>query len=133
MSGDLGFYTALLDGISDGVCVVDRAGAVIYWSRGAERLTGYPAAEVVGRRCEDGVLHHIPEPGVESGGWRCPVQATVCDGRRRDDHLVLRHRRGHRQPVWLRAGPLPDPAGWVGGAVAVFSDDTAAGSASSNE
>ena len=32
----------------DGIVLVDREGLIRYWNRGAERIFGYPATEVVG-------------------------------------------------------------------------------------
>ncbi len=36
-------------GAAPAVAVVDKAGSVIGWTRAAEELTGYPAADIFGR------------------------------------------------------------------------------------
>lgn len=36
---------------ADGVMAVDLAGRILLWNQAAERLFGYQAAEVLGRRC----------------------------------------------------------------------------------
>ncbi|MGW6772588.1 PAS domain-containing protein [Streptomyces sp. NPDC055037] len=36
-------------GAPDGLVIVDRAGLIRYWNRGAERIFGFSAAEVAGR------------------------------------------------------------------------------------
>ena len=125
MGQDLAFYRDLVDNMSDGVYFVDRTRTITYWSRGAERLTGYHASEVVGRRCRDDILNHVDECGTELCGAGCPLMATIRDGRCRDAHVFMHHANGHRQPVWVRAAPLRDPAGEISGAVELFSDDTA--------
>jgi diguanylate cyclase (GGDEF)-like protein/PAS domain S-box-containing protein len=122
---DAGFYRDLVDEMSDGVYFVDRARRITYWSRGAERLTGYRAAEVVGGRCRDGMLNHVDENGVELCGSACPLTATIRDGRTSDAHVFMHHADGHRQPVWVRAAPLRGEDGTINGAVEVFSDDSA--------
>src|SRR5664280_2072141 len=116
MGQDLAFYRDLVDNMSDGVYFVDRTRTITYWSRGAERLTGYHASEVVGRRCRDGILNHVDECGTELCGAGCPLKATIRDGRCRDAHVFMHHADGHRQPVWVRAAPLRDPAGEISGA-----------------
>jgi diguanylate cyclase (GGDEF)-like protein/PAS domain S-box-containing protein len=125
MDHDVAFYRDLVDNMSDGVYFVDRARKITYWSQGAERLSGYQAEEVVGRRCRDGILNHVDECGTELCGRACPLAATIRDGRCRDAHVFMHHADGHRQPVWVRAAPLRDPDGAIIGAVEVFSDDTA--------
>ena len=35
------FYRELLDNLNDGVYFVDRDRRITYWSKGAERITGY--------------------------------------------------------------------------------------------
>ncbi len=119
------FYRELLDTMSDGVYFVDRARRITYWSSGAERLTGYSAAEVVGSSCRDGLLNHVDEGGTELCGTGCPLEATIRDGRCRDAHVFLHHADGHRRPVWVRTAPMTGPDGTVVGAVEVFSDDSA--------
>src|SRR5581483_3880514 len=49
----------VLAAIGDGVLLVDRSGRVRLWNTAAERITGLPAGEVVGRRLADAVA-----------GWR---------------------------------------------------------------
>lgn len=119
------FYRALLDEMTDGVYFVDRARTITYWSRGAERLTGHLAADVVGRKCNDMILNHVDDHGRPLCGARCPLKATMIDGNARDAHVWMHHATGHRQPVWVRAAPLRDADTKIIGAVEVFSDDTA--------
>ncbi len=47
----------------DAVAVIAGDGTVIGWTRGAEALLGYPAAEVVGRSAAL-LLAEAPDPGV---------------------------------------------------------------------
>jgi diguanylate cyclase (GGDEF)-like protein/PAS domain S-box-containing protein len=126
---DAAFYRDLIDKMGDGVYFVDRARRITYWSRGAERLTGYRAVEVVGARCRDGMLNHVDEKGVELCGAACPLAATIRDGRTRDAHVFMHHADGHRQPVWVRAAPLHGQDGAIRGAIEVFSEDSAIASA----
>jgi PAS domain S-box-containing protein len=122
---DAEFYRDLVDRMSDGVYFVDRSRRITYWSRGAERLTGYRAADVLGKRCRDRLLNHVDENGAPLCGAACPLAATMRDGQARDAPGFMHHADGHRQPVWVRSAPLTGEDGIVTGAVEVFSDDSA--------
>ncbi|MFX8860496.1 PAS domain-containing protein, partial [Acinetobacter baumannii] len=39
--------TTVLENISDGVYFVDRHRRILYWNRGAERITGFSREEVL--------------------------------------------------------------------------------------
>ncbi len=116
---------AILDHLSDGVYFTDRQRRITYWNKAAERLTGYSADEVVGRRCRDGLLNHCDAAGNELCGKACPLLGTIRDGQLRDAHVFLRHKDGHRRPVWVRATPLRDAEAHIVGAIEVFNDDSA--------
>lgn len=121
------FYRSLLDNLSDGVYMVDRQRRIVYWNRGAERLSGYSGAEVVGRECAAGVLCHVDEDGrLLCPAETCPAEQAMREGRTLERRLFLHHRDGHRVPVRTRIAPLHDGAGQVSGALEVFSDDSAA-------
>ena len=124
LSGDK-FAAVVLETMNDGVYAVDRDRRITYWSPGAERLTGHLAADVVGRRCRDGILNHVDANGRLLCFTACPLAATIEDGERREVHAYLHHKGGHRVPVAIRAAPLRDEAGdRILGAVEVFNDDT---------
>ncbi len=116
---------ALLESLSDGVYFVDRSRHILYWNRGAERITGFAAEEVLGRPCKDGILNHCDESGTILCGDRCPLLATIHDGQRREAHVYLHHKDGHRKPVLVRAAAIRDADGEVTGAVETFHDDGA--------
>jgi diguanylate cyclase (GGDEF)-like protein/PAS domain S-box-containing protein len=115
---------ALLAAMSEAVYVVDRQRRVTYWNPAAERLTGYPADQVVGRCCRDGILNHVDHEGTSLCKSRCPLLATIGDGQPHDMLAFLHHRDGHRVPVAARAAALADPDGNITGAVEVFHDDS---------
>lgn len=119
-------YHDLLEAIADGVYFTDRERRIAYWNRGAEALTGYGRAEVVGRRCMDNLLVHIDDAGTRLCLGHCPLAATLEDGEPREADVYLHHREGHRVPVRVRVFPIRDAGGAVTGAVEVFNDNTAA-------
>ena len=66
-----GAFRHILDAISDGVYVAGPDRTIVYWSAGAERITGYTADEVVGHRCDEEILVH-----TDLGGTRLCVPAA---------------------------------------------------------
>jgi len=121
---DDAFYKQLLDEMYDGVYFVDRQRRIRYWNRGAERLSGYSADEVVGHFCGDNLLRHIDECGRRLCMGMCPLAATICDGQPRQAEVIMHHKNGHRVPVLVRVAPIRDDSGAIVGAVEVFSDNS---------
>ena len=119
------FFRELIDNSTEGIYFLDRARRITYWNRGAERLTGYPADEVVGRCCADGLLQHMDPNGRLLCNDGCPMEATMRDGRERAAEIFLHHKQGHRVPITVRAFPIRGIAGEVVGAVEVFNDISA--------
>ncbi len=115
-------FREILENLHDGVYFVDTKRRITFWNKGAERITGYSAAEVVGSSCADGILNHVDAQGVELCGGPCPLQATIVDGGTHEAEVYLHHKQGHRLPVWVRAAPLRDAAGRVIGGIELFTD-----------
>jgi diguanylate cyclase (GGDEF)-like protein/PAS domain S-box-containing protein len=122
---DQSFYKKLLDSLYDGVYFVDRRRTILYWNNGAERLTGYSAEEIVGRRCEDNLLKHTNDAGCSLCLAGCPISETIHDGQPQGHDVYLRHKLGHRVAVSVRTAPIVDRNGAIIGAVEIFSDVTA--------
>jgi diguanylate cyclase (GGDEF)-like protein/PAS domain S-box-containing protein len=122
-SGEL--YKSILDNLYDGVYFVDRRRRITYWNRGAERISGFAADQVVGRTCADGVLVHVDDQGTLLCQTMCPLAKTIADGATREAQVYLRHAHGHRIPVLIRAVPIRDAGGEIIGAVEVFRDNSA--------
>jgi len=118
------FYHTILDNLYDGVYFVDRGRKITYWNRGAERITGYAAVEVVGSRCYDNILMHVDNRGTLLCKELCPLAATLQDGSERTADVYLRHKDGHRVSVNIRITPLKDEQGGIVGGVEVFTDNS---------
>jgi diguanylate cyclase (GGDEF)-like protein/PAS domain S-box-containing protein len=116
-------YKTILDCITDGVYVVGRDRKIAYWNRGAERLTGFAAAEVLGRQCRDNVLNHVDTCGSCLCRDNCPLQATLDDGQTREASVFLHHKDGHRRPVQVCTNPIRNAQGEIIAAVETFHDN----------
>jgi diguanylate cyclase (GGDEF)-like protein/PAS domain S-box-containing protein len=121
MAEDKDFYKGLIDNLSDGVYFVDRERIITYWNKGAERITGYLGAQVVGHSCRDNLLNHITADGIQLCQSLCPLAACMKDGNVHEAEVFLHHADGHRLPVLVRGSPVRDPEGKIIGAVEIFS------------
>lgn len=118
-------YEVVLDQLNDGVCLVGRDHRVIYWNKGAERITGFPKEEIIGRPCSDGFLGHWDEKGNPAfPGGLAPALVCLQDQEARECELLIEHHTGGRVPVLLRVSPVLNPLGETIGALQIFSDNT---------
>ena len=118
------FYRGLLDALTDGVYFVDLHRRVTYWNKAAERISGYAAAEVMGKSCADDILKHVDEDCRHLCVEGCPLAETMKHGTIQEISVFLHHKYGHRVPVFVRASPMRDKAGKIIGAVEVFSENS---------
>jgi diguanylate cyclase (GGDEF)-like protein/PAS domain S-box-containing protein len=119
------FYKKILDNIFDGVYFVDTDKRITYWNAGAERLTGYKADEVVGRKCADNILIHLDKDGNSLClGGHCPADKAMESGKAGEEEIFLKHKDGHRIPVETKISPIRDEKGAVTGAVEIFRDNS---------
>jgi diguanylate cyclase (GGDEF)-like protein/PAS domain S-box-containing protein len=120
LTGD--FYKEVLDNADIGIYFVDRDRKIVYWNKGAERITGYSTSDVLNRRCADNILVHIDEDcnSLCTGG--CPLACAVSDGSVRSAEVYLHHKSGHRVPVAVTVTPIRDSEGKIIGAVETFRD-----------
>ncbi len=118
------FYKSLLDNLYDGVYFVDTERRITYWNRSAERISGYTAAEVVGRHCSDNLLVHVDESACSLCHGTCPLTEAIRDGNLRAGEIYLLHKDGHRVPILVRVAPIRDREGRITGAVEIFTDNT---------
>jgi PAS domain S-box-containing protein len=93
---------AILANIGDGIVAVDRDSHVVLWNAAAERITGVPTADALGRTVE-GVLHRSLSTGQ-------PGRLVAIE-------------RGTEE-VWLSVteAVMRDPAGAVSGRIFAFRD-----------
>jgi diguanylate cyclase (GGDEF)-like protein/PAS domain S-box-containing protein len=116
-------YKSILDHTFDGVNYVDDRRRILYWNQGAERITGYPADEVVGRQCQrDDGLCHIDGNGVRMCDQLCPLLSAIGSGQEVQRRVYLRNKAGKRVPVDAATSPVLDADRRPIGAVQIFRD-----------
>jgi PAS domain S-box-containing protein/diguanylate cyclase (GGDEF)-like protein len=113
---------SVLESLQVGICVVDLQKKIVFWSDGAERITGYLRHEVVGRPCAGRTLLHCDQTSCEVCGPECPVGAAIQRAHRSEAEGYLHHKEGHRIPVHVWAVPVRDAHGSIIGVVESFED-----------
>jgi len=119
---------AIIDSLSDGVYVCDRNRRITYWSKSAERITGWTAEDVVGRRCLDDILCHVDKDGHPLCGEEfCPLHRAIitATGSRGSLLVYARGKDGRRIPMEVSVAPIRDASGEVIGGVEAFRDASA--------
>jgi diguanylate cyclase (GGDEF)-like protein/PAS domain S-box-containing protein len=117
------FFKSILNNISDGVYFVDKNRRIVFWNRGAERITGFTAEEVLGESCYSNILNHVDVFGNNLCQNGCPLYKTIIDGKERKVSVYLHHKQGHRVPVTVSSSPIMDGDEIIG-AVELFVDDS---------
>jgi diguanylate cyclase (GGDEF)-like protein/PAS domain S-box-containing protein len=117
---DPDIYRDILDSLQIGVSVIDLQQKIVFWSDGAEHITGYARIDVLGHSCCDNILLHCDQARCEMCVDRCPIQATLTEGKRMEMTSFIHHRTGHRKPVHTWTIPLRDTHGSIIGIIQTF-------------
>ena len=121
--------SVILDSLSDGVYVCDTDRRIVYWSKAAERITGWSREDVIGRRCLDDVLCHIDKDGHRLCGEEfCPLHRSMITGASSGVPLIVfaKAKDGSRVPMQVSVAPIRDAEGKIIGGVETFRDVSAA-------
>ncbi len=116
-------YRMLLDNTYEGIYFVDTERKITYWNKGAERITGFTASEVIGSFCFNNILNHVDDSGNRLCLHGCPLHATLLDRTERNSHVYLHHADGYRVPIQVRTLPLMEGNKLIG-AVELFIHDS---------
>ena len=118
----------IIDSLSEGVYVCDLDRTITYWSRSAQRITGWEEADVVGRQCFDSVLCHVDKDGHQLCGEEyCPLHRAMITGTGTRAPLLVyaQSKDGERIPTLVSTAPIRNDAGRVIGGVETFRDASA--------
>lgn len=102
--------------------MVDTDLRIVFWNRGAERISGYLAQDILGRHCREKLLVDLDESNPVACGEACQLTDSMRDGQAREADVLLRHRTGHRIPVHVRAMPLRNSSNKIIGATEYFEE-----------
>jgi len=104
----------LLQTLPTGLFLVDTEMRIVYWNTEAERITGFPASEVVGRHCS--FLEGIP-CGIRCGLFHDQIQKPVVGV-----NCSIRHKNGNRIELSKNVDLLKNRQGRVVGGIEAFID-----------
>jgi len=108
----------ILNSIADGVFTVDKDWRITSFNRAAERITGVPREEALGRKCWNVFHSHLCETG-------CTLRETMRTGRNIVNKAIyILNAEGRRVPVSISTAILKDRNGDVIGGAETFRDLT---------
>jgi diguanylate cyclase (GGDEF)-like protein/PAS domain S-box-containing protein len=113
-------YRDILNGLQIGVSVLDSKKTIVFWSDGAEQITGYARIDVLGHSCRDSIFLHCNEVSCEMCGEKCSIAAALHDAEAVEGRGLVHHKSGHRTPVRTWAIPLRDKHGSIIGIIQTF-------------
>jgi diguanylate cyclase (GGDEF)-like protein/PAS domain S-box-containing protein len=113
-------YRDILDALQIGVSVFDLQKRIVFWSDGAEQITGYARIDVLGHCCTENILLHCNQISCEMCTDKCPITAALHDARPIESVSSIHHKSGHRTPVHTWAIPLRDGHGAIIGIIQTF-------------
>ena len=115
----------ILDCLNEGVYVCDRDRRIVFWSKSAERITGWRSEDVLGRACHENVLCHEDKDRQRlCGKEHCPLHRSMITGVISTTPITLfaRAKSGRRIPVQVTTAPLHDANGEIIGGLETFRD-----------
>ncbi len=114
---------ATLSSIGDGVLATDESGRVTTINPVAQRLTGWPADEALGRQIDEvfRIVNEHTRASVENPVARVLAEGIIVG---LANHTALIARDGTEHPIADSGAPIRDATGAIRGAVLVFRDVT---------
>ena len=115
------YYRKVLDNLYDGIYFIDQDKRILYWNKGAEKLTGYKQSEVIGKLCGE-LLMHVNDKGVKLCDGLCPISQTITEGCLSEFDVYFHHKEGHLVPASMRIAPINDLNNQIVVAVEIFNE-----------
>ena len=115
----------VLNSIHEGVYITDRSRNIVFWNRGAEKITGHSAGDVIDSRCQDEILRHVDKDGRPLCTTElCPLHRTMTTDRPATSHILYAlTSSGERVPVSVSTSPVHNEDGDVVGGIEIFRDE----------
>ena len=115
------FASYLLESMADGVFTLNRSGEITSWNAAMEKISGYSAAEALGRACTLLKFNLCLKKSCPSGIKECGIyEKGAVDAK----ECALSHKEGHVVPVLKSARLVRDEHSQVIGIVETVTDLT---------
>ncbi len=121
------YFRQVVENVNVGVYTTDRQRRILTWNKGAEKITGYKAEEVIGQTCAYSLLHHKDKQGnALCPTMLCPLYRSMEKGvpSRNPVYVTTNTKDGKRRWVAVSVAPIWNEAGEVIAGVEVFEDVT---------
>ena len=113
---DSRYFPLILDVLDQGVFTVDEGTSITSFNQAAERITGFAASEVMGKKCSEVFRTNLCDQG-------CPLQLSIRSRTPlRNRQVHIRARDGRPIPISISTAPLMTREGRLLGGVEVFRD-----------
>lgn len=113
---DIRYFPLVLDVVDQGIFTVDPGGHITSFNKAAELITGYNAAEVLGRECSS-VFR------TDLCSTVCPLRQSIASrARLRNREVRISTKDGRSIPISISTAPLETGSGQLLGGVEVFMD-----------
>jgi len=114
-NGNPDFFKVILSSIADGVFTVNSDRIITSFNRAAEKITGIPASQAIGKHCQDVFRSDICE--------NCLLKDTLETGIEAIDRPVnIINSQGDKIPISISTAVLKNEEGIILGAVETFRD-----------
>lgn len=117
---DISNYIDLLRQLFEPAYIIDAQRTILFWNESAEKLTGYEASKMIGKKCNNNLMMHINEEGDKLCMTQCPLTKILYDGEKSEKPFYLQHKKGHRILVQTRFIAIRNEEGIVIGAIEFF-------------
>lgn len=101
----LKFYHQILDNVADGVYFINIDRKIVFWNKGAEKISGYTSSEAVGNSCYDDFLNHRDEKGNTLCDSGCPLIASADNKEPVQRNLFIKRKDGSKVLVEENIAP----------------------------
>ncbi len=100
------FYREVLDNLYDGIFFVNKDGIITYWNKGAAKLTGYSASDVLDRSYCD-IFKPLDKHGNQLCAFdACPIRKVLDSATLTEVEAYICHKEGHLLPISIRIAPV---------------------------
>lgn len=117
---DPDIYRDILNQLQVGVCVLDLENRIVFWSDGAEQISGYGRIDVLGHPCSQNILLHCNQQSCELCAETCPTATALHEAKPVEAQGFIHHKSGHGTAVHTWTIPLRDKKGSIIGIIQTF-------------
>ena len=116
-------YRNLIENLYEGLFYVDKNRRIKFWSKGAEKITGYSKYEAINNVCSEDFLNPTDADGKKRINDFNLFNQTLKNGMSKQYELTITHKDGHNVPIAIRIAPMYDSKDEIAGATQLFTDN----------